>query len=160
MPWIYAIVGLLVGCVVGIVVARITTPQYKSQKTLHKELDNAKYALEQKQQDLVDHFAQTAELLDIIGKDYTKLYQHLAKTSKELVPNIPDHDNPFVKTAAKHNKPGISKSVTQNNPAEEPEPSTSEDQPPKDYATGATGLLKNDELKIIDSKEVVNAQTS
>jgi len=147
MPWIYAIVGLLVGCIVGVVVSRITTPQYKSQKSLQKELDSAKYASEQQRQELVDHFAQTAELLDIMGKNYTKLYQHLAKTSKELIPNTPEQDNPFVKTVAKHNKEDDS---SQKNPESE--------QQPKDYAFGATGLFKNDELQIMHSKDVVKEQ--
>lgn len=81
MPWIYAIVGLFVGCIVGVIISRITTPQYKNQKSLQKELDSTKYALEQQRQELMDHFAQTADMLDTIGKDYTKLYQHLAKSS-------------------------------------------------------------------------------
>lgn len=149
MPWIYAIVGLLVGCVVGIVVARITTPQYKNQKSLQKELDGAKFELEQQRQELMDHFSQTAEMLDTIGKDYTKLYQHLAKTSSELIPNLPVQDNPFTKTAAKH----AEKQVTQ-------EDEDSAEHPPKDYAAGATGLLKNEEIQIIRSKDVIDAQVS
>ncbi|MGB5803777.1 MAG: DUF1043 family protein, partial [Vibrio anguillarum] len=80
MPWIYAIVGLLVGAVLGMVISRLTTPQYKNQKSLQKELDNAKFSLEQQRQELSDHFAQAAEILDTLGKDYTKLYQHMAKT--------------------------------------------------------------------------------
>ncbi|MDC0609261.1 Z-ring associated protein ZapG [Vibrio sp.] len=151
MPWIYAIVGLLVGCIVGVVVARITTPQYKNQKSLQKELDSAKFAIEQQRQELVDHFAQTAEMLDTIGKDYTKLYQHLAQTSKELVPNLPEQDNPFVKTAAKHN---------QSNDASKAQPDPETEEQPKDYANGATGLFKNDELQIIRSEDVVKAQAS
>lgn len=157
MPWIYAIIGLLVGCIVGIVVSRITTPQYKSQKTLQKELDSTKFALEQQRQELVDHFAQTAEMLDIIGKDYTKLYQHLANTSKELIPNLADQDNPFVKTAAKHNKSSVT-SLEQSHDMNNPD--TEDEHQPKDYANGATGLLKNEEIQIINSKEMVNAQAN
>ena len=43
---------------------------------MQKELEAAKFELEQQRQELVDHFAQTAEMLDTLGKDYTKLYQH------------------------------------------------------------------------------------
>ncbi|MGI3027111.1 ZapG family protein, partial [Vibrio cholerae] len=71
MPWIYAIVGLLVGIVAGIVIARLTTPQYKTQKSLQKDLDSAKFEIEQHRQELADHFAQAAEMLDTLGKDYT-----------------------------------------------------------------------------------------
>lgn len=99
MPWIYAIAGLLVGIAVGMLIARLTTPQYKTQKNLQKELESAKFTLEQQRQELSDHFAQTAEMLDTLGKDYTKLYQHMAKTATDLIPNLPEQDNPFSKLA-------------------------------------------------------------
>lgn len=50
MPWIYAIAGLLVGIAVGMLIARLTTPQYKTQKNLQKELESAKFTLEQQRQ--------------------------------------------------------------------------------------------------------------
>ena len=146
MPWIYAIVGLLVGLIVGVVISRLTTPQYKTQKSLQKELDNAKYALEQQRQELADHFAQTAEMLDTLGKDYTKLYQHMSKTSTELLPNVPEQDNPFVKQIAQQKTEQV---------ADE-----SVEQPPKDYALGATGLFKGEEKAVLHSSDVVEAKAS
>ncbi|ASA55220.1 Z-ring associated protein ZapG [Vibrio gazogenes] len=145
MPWIYTIIGLLIGCVVGVVITRLTTPQYKNQKSVQKDLDNTKFELEQQRQELMDHFAQTAEMLDTIGKDYTKLYQHLAKTSSELIPNLPEQDNPFIKTIAKHQEVESQESPDQS-------------QPPKDYALGASGQLRNEEKPIIHSKDIINAQ--
>lgn len=147
MPWIHAILGLLVGTIIGVVVSRLTTPGYKKQKSVQKELESAKFELEQQRQELVDHFAQSAEMLDTLGKDYTKLYQHFAKTSSELLPNLPEQDNPFDKKTA----------MT----AEQ----ISEDQPdlgeqPKDYASGATGLLKDQEKEIINAPEAITAKAS
>lgn len=150
MPWIYAIVGLLVGVVVGIIIARLTTPQYKSQKSLHKDLQTAKFELEQQRQELADHFSQTAEMLDALGKDYTKLYQHMAKTSVDLLPNMPEQDNPFEKTMAQHNQTDKSLVVDEEGHA----------LPPKDYASGATGLLKDEKKEILDSSQVVNSRAS
>ncbi|WP_253658690.1 MULTISPECIES: Z-ring associated protein ZapG [unclassified Vibrio] len=147
MPWIYAIVGLLVGTIVGVVISRLTTPEYKKQKSVQKELEAAKFELEQQRQELVDHFAQTAEMLNTLGKDYTKLYQHMAKTSSELLPNLPEQDNPFDKKTAMSSE------------------AIAEDQPefneqPKDYANGATGLLKDQEKEIINAPEAVTAKAS
>ncbi len=147
MPWIHAIVGLLVGTIIGVVVSRLTTPGYKKQKSVQKELESAKFELEQQRQELVDHFAQTAEMLDTLGKDYTKLYQHFAKTSSELLPNLPEQDNPFDKKTAMTTE------------------QISEDQPdtgaqPKDYASGATGLLKDQEKEIINAPEAITAKAS
>lgn len=146
MPWIYAIVGLLVGLIVGVIISRLTTPQYKAQKSLQKDLDSAKYALEQQRQELADHFAQTAEMLDTLGKDYTKLYQHMSKTSTELLPNVPEQDNPFVKQIAQQKTEQV---------ADE-----SAEQPPKDYALGATGLFKGEEKAVLRSSDVVEAKAS
>lgn len=129
MPWIYAIVGLLVGTIVGVVISRLTTPEYKKQKSVQKELEAAKFELEQQRQELVDHFAQTAEMLDTLGKDYTKLYQHMAKTSSELLPNLPEQDNPFDKKTAMYSEQ-----------IKEDQPEVNEQ--PKDYANGATGLFE------------------
>lgn len=36
MPWIYAIVGLLVGTIVGVVISRLTTPEYKNKSLCKK----------------------------------------------------------------------------------------------------------------------------
>lgn len=146
MPWIYAIVGLLVGMIVGIIISRLTTPQYKNQKSLQKDLEGAKFALEQQRQELADHFAQTAEMLDVIGKDYTKLYQHMAQISTELLPNQPEQDNPFMKKIAQHQ--------------DENKDAQSVEEQPKDYALGATGLLKGEEKAVISSEEVLNAKAS
>lgn len=142
MPWIYAIIGLLVGGVLGVVLTRIMTPNYKQQQNIQKDLETAKFALEQHRQELTDHFAQSAELLDTLGKDYTKLYQHMAKTSAELLPNIPEQDNPFTQK------------LTQADNSTEALP----EQAPKDYANGATGLLRTPEKEIIHSSEVIHTQ--
>ncbi|MBW3697149.1 DUF1043 family protein [Vibrio sp. T187] len=147
MPWMYAIVGLLVGAILGVVIARLTKPEYKNQKSVQKELDSAKFALEQQRQELADHFAQTAEMLDTLGKDYTKLYQHMEKTTSELLPNLPEQDNPFVKTAAQHSEKADDTVTTIS-------------QPPKDYANGSTGLFTEKEKEIIEAPEAVTAKAS
>lgn len=145
MPWIYAIVGLLVGAILGIIISRLTTPQYKKQKTLQKDLESAKFALEQQRQELSDHFAQTAEMLDTLGKDYTKLYQHMAKTSTELMPNLPEQDNPFVKKIAEHNVETI-------------DANAEIEHPPKDYVNGATGLLTEEKKEVVEAPEAVGQE--
>ena len=151
MPWIYAIVGLLVGTIVGVVISRLTTPEYKKQKSVQKELEAAKFELEQQRQELVDHFAQTAEMLDTLGKDYTKLYQHMEKTSAELIPNLPEQDNPFVKTAAAHSDKSSEKADSKVSTI---------DEQPKDYANGATGLFSDEKKEVIEAPEVVTAKAS
>ncbi|KJY82214.1 membrane protein [Vibrio galatheae] len=152
MPWIYALVGLLIGAVLGVVISRLTTPGYKKQKSVQKDLENAKFELEQQKQDLADHFAQTAEMLDSLGKEYTKLYQQMAKTSSELLPNIPDQDNPFVKK--------ITQKSTDESEIHHDIDLAPLSEAPKDYASGSTGLLKEQKKEILDSQDVVSAKAS
>jgi uncharacterized membrane-anchored protein YhcB (DUF1043 family) len=141
MPWTYAIIGLIIGTIIGIVISRITTPQYQKQKEMQKELETSRFELEQQKQELSDHFSQTAELLDEIGKDYTKLYQHMAKTSSEMLPSLPEQDNPF-------------KKLTQSEEVNAPD---TIEIPPKDYAKGATGMLKETEKEIIEAPDAIKA---
>ncbi|WP_070962394.1 Z-ring associated protein ZapG [Vibrio sonorensis] len=151
MPWIYAVVGLLVGGVLGFAVSRLSTPGYKKQKSIQKELETAKFELEQQKQDLADHFAQSAELIDSVGREYTKLYQHLAKTSSELLPETPAQDNPFNKQVAEPEEQEGTPLIESDAP---------EDKQPKDYAAGATGLLTEQPKEILKSEEVVTAKAS
>ncbi|MGV3001163.1 Z-ring associated protein ZapG [Vibrio sp.] len=139
MAFLYAAVGLVIGIIIGIIVARLMTPEYKKHKQLQKELETAKFELEQHRQDLSDHFSNAAEMLDTLGKNYTKLYQHMAQTSTDLLPNIPKQDNPFI-------------TQTTEEPSEAPsKPEETPEIQPKDYANGSTGLLKEQPKTYVDS---------
>lgn len=83
MAWINTLVFVVIGVVIGFVIARLTMRDNTQQKDLKKELEKSRYELEQYRQELVDHFAQSAELLDNISRDYSKLYQHMANTSAD-----------------------------------------------------------------------------
>lgn len=161
MPWIYVIVGTLVGALIGYLVARFTTPDGKKQKNIQKDLESAQFTLEQQRQELSDHFAQTAALLDTIGKDYTKLYQHMAETSRELLPHQPEQDNPFTKLVSQSN-PSTKQSATDEEETLDTESETeiSNEQPPRDYANGATGLLNDQEKEVIHTPETVTTKAS
>ncbi|MBV7297940.1 Z-ring associated protein ZapG [Enterovibrio paralichthyis] len=129
MAWINTLVFVVIGVVIGFVIARLTMRDNTQQKDLKKELEKSRYELEQYRQELVDHFAQSAELLDNISRDYSKLYQHMANTSAELMPNLPEQDNPFAKRISKLSE------VT--------EEAEDDQTPPRDYSDGASGLLKD-----------------
>ncbi|WP_413111132.1 Z-ring associated protein ZapG [Thaumasiovibrio sp. DFM-14] len=155
MTMTHAIIYFIVGTVVGALFTRMLTQKSKQQKDLQKDLDKSRYELEQYRQELTDHFAQSSALMDNIAKDYSKLYQHMAKTSAEMMPNLPSQDNPF---AAR---------ITQLTPvsdeaAEKPEevndgiaesPKANDATAPKDYSNEATGLLSGDSSIHINSAE-------
>ncbi len=95
MIWINLVTFGGIGLIEGILIARLLTKQDKSNNALKTELEKSHYDLEQYRQEMTDHFAHTAKLLANLSKDYSKLCEHMAETSSELVPNLPEQDNPF-----------------------------------------------------------------
>ena len=68
MAWTYALIGLAVGIIIGFLISRVTVPGIKHQKTLKQDLEKSKYELEQYRQELVDHFATSATMLEALAK--------------------------------------------------------------------------------------------
>ncbi|MBS9437371.1 DUF1043 family protein [Photorhabdus noenieputensis] len=127
MTWEYALIGLVVGFVTGALVMRFGNTKLRQQKALQTELENNKSELEEYRKELVGHFARSAELLDNMARDYRQLYQHMAKSSHELMPNMPIQDNPF--------NYRLTESEADNDQAPVK-------MPPKDYSDGASGLFR------------------
>lgn len=140
MPWFHIIISLCVGILLGMLISRLTHPSYKKQNNTQKELLAAKHALEQKNKELHTHFTQSAEMLDALGKDYTKLYQHMTKISTQLMPDLTPQENPFERRLAEYSDKTISSII---------------EEAPKDYALGATGLLTTPPKEIIEVPEMI-----
>lgn len=143
MPWIFGLVGLLVGAILGIIISRIKTPQYKKQQLMKRELEATKFELEQQRQELTDHFSKTKELMDVLGKDYAKLYQHMSSSSSELLSSTLEQEQPF------STKPEEKKEL--ENKEAEPEA----EMPPRDYADGASGILTPETKEKVDTEEAI-----
>ncbi|ACR67819.1 DUF1043 family protein [Edwardsiella piscicida] len=127
MTWEYALIGLVVGIIIGALAMRFGNRKLRQQKTLQDELEKSKTDLDQYRQELVNHFARSAELLDNMAKDYRQLYQHMATSSNNLLPDMPAHDNPF--------RYRLTEADNDQAPVEIP---------PRDYSEGASGLLRAD----------------
>lgn len=127
MTWEYALIGLVVGVIIGAVGMRFGNRKLRQQQTLQHELESSKAELEEYREELTGHFARSAELLDNMADDYRQLYQHMAKSSNSLLPNRPGDDNPF-----RHRLTGVEAENDQI-PVE---------MQPRDYSDSATGLLR------------------
>ncbi|CDG86427.1 DUF1043 family protein [Xenorhabdus bovienii] len=127
MTWEYALIGLVIGFIVGALAVRFGSSKLRQQNAAQAELEKNRAELEEYRKELVSHFAHSAELLDNMARDYRQLYQHMAKSSNELMPNMPIQDNPFnyrlTESEADKSK------VTAN-------------MPPRDYSEGASGLFR------------------
>ncbi|MEY8711800.1 hypothetical protein A9B99_15000 [Mangrovibacter phragmitis] len=131
MTWEYALIGLVVGIIIGAVAMRFGNRKLRQQQALQYELEKNKAELEEYREELVNHFAQSAELLDNMARDYRQLYQHMAKSSSSLLPEMSDETNPF------RNRLEDSEANNDQAPV----------QIPRDYSEGASGLLRNEKAK-------------
>lgn len=95
MDWINALILVVSGFFIGLLVAWFMLRDNAQHKDLKKALEKSQNELEQYRQELAEHFAGSADLLDNISRDYSKLYSHMAKSSSDLMPNQPEQDNPF-----------------------------------------------------------------
>ncbi|WP_410013369.1 Z-ring associated protein ZapG [Sodalis sp. C49] len=127
MTWEYALIGLVVGIIIGAVAMRFGNRKLRQQQTLQHELEKSKAELEEYREELTGHFARSAELLDNMADDYRQLYQHMAKGSNSLLPNQTGEDNPFRYrlTEAESDNDQIPAGMQ-----------------PRDYPASATGLLR------------------
>ena len=132
MTWEYALIGLIVGFIIGALVVRYGNPKLRQQKTAQAELDKKSTELEEYRKELVSHFARSTELLDKMARDYRQLYQHMAQSSSELMPDMPAQDNPF--------NYRLTESEADNDQAPVK-------MPPRDYSDGASGLFRPIEEK-------------
>ncbi|MDG6264708.1 YhcB family protein [Glaesserella parasuis] len=122
--WTAIIAAFIVGCIISYVVVRATNSNVKKQLKLEANLKETTKKLDEQKQQLEQHFEQSATLLATLAEDYKKLYTHLAKGSESLLPSDSAKIEFF------------------QQPKIENKPQTDEDQP-KDYSEGSSGLLKS-----------------
>ena len=67
-------VGLILGCMLGIWLAKRKAPNYDALKAQHDAYRN----------DVESHFEKTAQLAHQMAEDYRKMYQHLAQGAVHL----------------------------------------------------------------------------
>lgn len=128
MTWEYALIGLVVGIIIGAVAMRFGNRKLREQRSLQYELEKSKAELADYREELTNHFAHSAELLDNMARDYRQLYQHMAKSSNNLLPDLPMQENPF--------RYRLTEAEADNDqtPVEMP----------RDYSEGASGLLRGE----------------
>lgn len=124
--WQAASIGLIIGMLIGYLIARFTKGSIKYQMQTKTELKNVKAQLEAQNVQLEKHFAESAELFKTLIGDYQKLYRHYAHSSDTLLGKNPKglFTQQLVTAADK--------------PQEEP---------PRDYSEGSSGLFKPNEEK-------------
>ena len=83
MDWTTNIITFIVGSLLGYVICRMQKNGGESkekQQQLESELNQYKEDVEQ-------HFAGSADLLNKMAADYSKIYQHMAQSQQKLLPD-------------------------------------------------------------------------
>lgn len=131
MTWEYGIIGLVVGLVMGAVAMRFGSSKLRDQHAVQYELEKTRAELQDNKQELSNHFAKSAELLDEMTNSYRELYQHMAQSSQNLLP-----EEPAVREAFQHRLTGAAKHQDADTI-----------QMPRDYSENASGLLRSSSYK-------------
>ena len=104
---------------------RFGNRKLRQQQALQFELEKNKAELEEYREELVSHFARSAELLDNMADDYRQLYQHMAKA-------------PAACCRTRWRTPIRSAIAAESEASNDQAPV----QMPRDYSEGASGLLR------------------
>lgn len=124
------IIILIIGIVIGAILASIFNPKLRRHNALKKELDTTKQQLVNQKQMLVKHFSHSTELLDKMAQNFRHLYQHMAENSTSLLTDVEFNEPKYTITDFdKHDD------IMENLQLEEQ---------PKDYPSNPSGLLKTE----------------
>lgn len=123
--WTAIIFALVFGFFIGYTFVRAFSANVQKQNELEKELKHTKTQVDEQKQKLEQHFEQSAQLLATLASDYRKLYTHLAQSSENLLPESSKNIEFF-------QQPQLTEKVEKN-----------EEDQPRDYSEGSSGLLKS-----------------
>ena len=125
--WKMIALGFVAGVILTYLILRLTKGSVKKQAQTETELQHTKAELNQQKERLEKHFAETADLFKLLAQDYQKLYRHLAKSSDELLPNT---------------QKALFLQSFMNSDNSTAEPVADNNEPPRDYKEGSSGLFK------------------
>ncbi len=147
-----AILLVAVGIVIGFITAKLTakTTDVNQQEVAKSEQLEAE--LTQYKQDVEQHFSSSAELLNSMAQEYSKVYQHMAQAQQNLLPDsellikIPFKDvkEPSLVQEA------IEEVELQALAANDALKAANEQ--PNDYVAGSHGIINTQQAIVVDEK--------
>ena len=165
--WGVGIIGLILGLVIGYIIFKSSSTK---GKLATKELEKMKKESAEQKAQIEEHFAESAELMGQLAKDYQKLYRHLATSSSTLAPQLVDKvfntekllvedttveekseaveelpatEEPNMSDLDNYNQQKEGSLAEENKEEADKEVETKDEaSPPKDYSNGSSGILK------------------
>ena len=82
--WLFGIIALVAGVLLGILGNRMLSPRSGDMDKLQTELSQAREAMALYKTNVNTHFSKTSDLVNELTQDYVKVYQHLADGAQTL----------------------------------------------------------------------------
>ncbi len=120
-----SVAALILGCIIGAVLTRTLSPQEQKARDLESKLQDSEKQLSQYQQEVTQHFAQTANLVNSLTQSYKDVHEHLVSDALKLA-NV-DISRQLLNSSEANGLPT------------EPKIDESEFEPPKDWAPKTPG---------------------
>lgn len=91
---------LLAGGIIGLAIGRNASPQNKAAEELKEQLEHNKAQQQEYQQEVAEHFAETAKLVNSMNQSYKEVHEHLANSSLKL--SNPDVSRQILEAGTSH----------------------------------------------------------
>ncbi|NRA82806.1 MAG: YhcB family protein [Gammaproteobacteria bacterium] len=136
MDWTISIVTFIIGALLGYFICKIQSNSDQPSEAQEAKNQQLQTELDQYKQDVEQHFSSSADLLNKMAQDYSKIYQHMAQSQQTLLPDSEPSIAPLFleETKDKSEQPSFS----QRPITEEPTPPTAQ---PNDYVQGSHGII-------------------
>ncbi|MBK4765276.1 MAG: DUF1043 family protein [Pantoea sp. Brub] len=85
MAWLYGLIGLTIGFILGISSTRYLSKNIRKQQHLRLELEKTKTELLNYQKEIQEYLSQSINLLDKMVYNYRNLHQHISKRSENIL---------------------------------------------------------------------------
>lgn len=134
----YLLMGMLIGGVGGYLLTRLYCQKIlKEQKALQSRLKQTELAYQNHQQQVTEHFTETATLINRLTTDYQSLHQHMVDGVAALCPIEKAIEfqatAPLLERQEAHPNPEPAVKTDEDNGEDTPGTDTSDQAPPKDY---------------------------
>ena len=81
---IVAVIALICGCLIGALLSKTLSPEQQKARSLETKLQASEERIKEYQQEVTDHFAETAKLVNTLTQSYRDVHEHLASDALKL----------------------------------------------------------------------------
>ena len=152
MDWTISIVTFIIGALLGYFICKIQSNSGQPSEAQEAKNQQLQTELDQYKQDVEQHFSSSADLLNKMAQDYSKIYQHMAQSQQTLLPDSEPSIAPLFLEETKEKLEH--ESIVQNELAEEEPPQAAQ---PNDYVQGSHGIINQPNRSSQPEKETASS---